>query len=331
MVKKIALVLAVLAVIGGVVAGIAFYNANNNYGLLTARVIGHDFVATPETRLRIAVNTIQLGNDLYPYLPENLPIPSWIPWDLPTLIPTVFPREIAVLGGSDYRDSAFNLTVFINEQKGGPMLPQYLNKQMRVLQSIPAVEWEGEGFQLEERGLLAAEGHIPLPLGLEDIILETWSLDAPEALLTLNGGHMAEGVIDNRNGEIMTLIGGLAPIWDRSLESLQDDPNLQLLFTMLPNIRDIRMAADFTNLDTILIQTHINVDESVGGQLEFFLPMGIMGIAPRVKAQYGIAMTQESIWNRDEEIFECNVTLTGVEEKLRTQFKQIAPVAPVAQ
>ena len=329
--KKIAIVLVVLAAIGGIGFGVAFYNANNDYGLLTARAIGHDFVATPETRLRVAIDTIRLGNDLYPYLPEDLPIPEWIPWDLPTLIPTVLPREIAVLGGSDYRDSAFKLTVFINEQKGGPVLPQYLNKQMRVLQSVPAVEWEGEGFQLEERGLLAAEGQIPLPLGLEDTILETWSLDAPEELLTLNGGHMAEGVIDNRSGEIMTLIGGLAPVWGRSLESLQADPNLQLLFTMLPNIRDIRIAADFTNLDTILIQTHINVDESVGGQLEFFLPMGIMGIAPRIKAQYGITMTQESVWNRDDEIFEFNVTLTGVEEKLRAQFKQIVPVTPVAQ
>ncbi len=331
MLKKIGILLAILIGIGAIVGGIAFYKANNEYGLLTASIINHEVVARPETRLRVSIDTIQLGKDLTPYFPDNLPLPSWLPWDMPQLLPKVLPREIALLGGADYANNAFNLTVFMNEQRGGPALTKYLNTQSSFRQAFPAVLWNDAGFVLRERGIVAMEGELPLPYGLEDTILESWTLDAPEDMLTLVGGHVAEGVIDNRNGEIVTLIGGLAPIWDTSLDKLQANSQFAALLTQLAQVFDIRFAVDFENADTVLVQIRIHIAKEFGGQLELLAPLALNGIKQEMMNRYRLTLESENAWNVDEETFVSDLKIIGVEPKLKNYFATMfpAPAPPV--
>ncbi len=330
MVKKIAIVLGILVAIGGLAGGIAFYKLNESYGLMTAKVVRHNAQVSQTTRLRISVDTLRLGEDLLPYLPENLPLPGWLPWDLPALLPKILPREVAILGGSDYAANAYNLTVFINEQKGGPMLPKLLNDQVQLPNRFPAVAWDDEGFQLKERGILTVEGQLPLPLGLEDRILETWSLDPPTEALQLYGKHMAEGVIDNRNGDILTLIGGLAPIWGTTLDQINKESNSAVMLGMLDHIHDIRIAVDLKNTDTLLLQIRIHAEKEVGGQLEFFIPFAMPMLAQQIKAQYGLTLESENTWNPDDETYTVDLSVTGVEEKFRDYFRSAIPTSTAA-
>jgi len=331
MLKKLAIAAAVLGVLAAIAAGITLNHLDGTYGIFTSETVGHDTFALPDTRLRVSIDTLQLGADMVPYLPENPPLPGWLPWDLPSLLPKVLPREVAILGGSDYADGAYNLTVFVNEQRGGPALPEYLNNQYKFQQQFPAVEWAPEGFQLERRGVLSAQGQLPLPLDLEDTILQTWSLELPDTPLTLFGDHMAEAVVDNRNGEIVTLMGALAPVWNTSLEQMQQNPQIDALLTMLADVSDIRLAIDFKTTDIILLQFRIHAAQEVGGQLEFFIPLAIPMLSQQLQVQYGLTLESENKWNPEEEVYTADLSVIGVEQKLKDYFKTVVPAAPAPQ
>jgi len=327
MARKLGIVFAIFALVGAAAGGFVLHRLNGTYGLFPAQAVSHESLATADTRLRISVDTLRLGQDLLPYLPENPPLPGWLPWDLPGILPKVMPRELALLGGSDFAASLYNLTLFVNEQRGGPALPDYLNNRARILQQVPAVTWDGEGFQLKSRGVLMANGHFQLPLGLENEILAGWSLDGPDIPLALAGGHLAEGVIDNRNGEVVTLIGGLAPMWGSSLDRIKADSRFAAVFALLLDIHHIRLAVDFKNVDTLLLQFRLHADQAAGGQLEFMLPLLIGMFAPQVEAQYGLKLEGDYAWNPAEEIYRCDISIVGVEARLRAYFRNIVPAA----
>ena len=328
MLKKLVIVVAILALMGGIAGAIAGYRLNQTYGWLPSSALTHDVLATPDTRVRVVVDTLRLGKDLEVYLPANLPVPGWLPWGLSDLLPKVLPREIALLGGSDFREGVFNLTLFLNEQRGGPYLPEFLNNQTQFKASTPAIIWDDPGFSLSERGKLTAQGHLVLPDGLESTILESWPLDTPGEPLVLLGGHLAEGAIDNRNGDIVTLIAACAPIWGSSLAVLEANPQFSAALDLLRQVFDIRLAVDFKNPDTVLIQLLLHANAEVRGRLEFMGPFILPMLATEVKRKHGLVMESTYAWVVEEDIYKVDVTLTGVEEKLKESFQGMAPVAP---
>lgn len=326
--KKWLIALGVLALIGVAAAAIAGYQLNKRFGWWASTPVYHDTLIAPETRLVAAVDTLRLARDLTPYLPEDVGLPGWLPLGLPAILPRVAPREVAVLGASDFRAGTYDLTLFINEQRGGPYLPTHLNQRTRFRQSLPAITWEEPGFQLEERGVLSARGRLEIPMGLEADIRETWAPDPPPEPLALHGGHLAEAVIDNRNGEVVTLIGTLAPVWDSNLDQLKEDQNFRALLTYLADVRDLRAAADFEDPDTLVIQLRLNANPEIGGQLEFILPIIIEEMVRGLRQQHGLAIRTEYAWKPDVDTYVADFRLTGMEDSLTAYFRGLAPRAP---
>lgn len=330
--KKWLKVVLVLFLIGAVAAVVAGYQLNTRFGWLASSPVFHDTMATGDTRIRVAADTLKLGAEMAAYFPEDVALPGWLPWDLPAMLPRVLPREVALLGGSNFRSGTFDITLFINEQRGGPALPTYLNTRTQFKRSFPAVTWDEPGFTLEGRGKLSAKGHLSLPPDLEATMRETWPAEPPAEPLTLAGGHLAEAVVDNRNGEIVALIGALAPVWNTSLEQLQQDPQVIAVLALLADVNDLRVAVDFENPDTLVVQVRIQANAAAGKQLEFMLPMAMPMLIQRVQRAYGLTIQPETAWDPNEEIFKIDVTLTGIEEKLKAYFQRVMPrrPAPVA-
>lgn len=328
--KKWLIVLLVLFLIVGGIVGAYSYRLNMAYGWLPSESVSHDSVVSEEVRLRVAIDTLRLARDLEVYLPAETPLPRWLPWDLPQLLPRVLPREVALLGGPNFRTDEYNVVLFINEQRGGPALPEYINTRTRFRESFPGITWDEPGFTLQRRGVLTAQGHMEIPSGLEETLLELWSPELPDDRLALLGGHMAEGVVDNRNGDIVVLIATLAPIWGTSLEQLQLNPQFSAVMALLAGVIDLRLAVDFENPDTLLIQVRFNAEVSVGGQLEFFIPLTLPTMAQQLQQQYELEMKSEYAWVPEESTYVVDVSLTGVEEKFKTYFRQIIPAAPAA-
>ena len=328
MLKKLIVVALVLLVFAGIAAAVAGYRLNQTYGWLASSKVTHEALATPETRLRVAVDTLRLGKDLEVYLPPDLPLPGWLPWDLPDLLPRVLPREVALLGGSDFRAGAFDLTLFFNEQRGGPFLPTFLNSQTDFKAATPAIAWDEPGFSLSGRGKLTAQGHLALPDGLESTILESWPLEAQGEPLVLLGGHLAEGAVDNRNGDLVTLIAACAPIWGSSLEALEVNPQFAAALDLLTQIINIRLAVDLKNPDTAVIQLLINADPEVRGRLEFMGPFILPMVATELQRKHGLVMESSSAWLTEENTYKVDLSITGVEAKLKESFRGLAVAGP---
>ncbi len=331
MLKKLFIVLIALAILGGIFGSVAGYKLNQTYGWIPSAVVTHESLASAETRLRLVVDTARLGVDLKPYYPPESPLPAWLPWDLAGLLPKVLPREVALLGTSDFREGTYHFTLFMNEQRGGPFLPEFLNNQTNFKAATSAIQWEEPGFSLDGRGKLKAEGALPLPDGLESTILESWSMESPEDTLALNGGHLAEGVIDNRTGDIVTLIAACAPIWGTSLELLKTNPQFTAALDLLTQVTDVRLAIDLKNPDTLVIQLLIHADPAVRGRLEFMGPFILPMAATELKRTYDLTMESTYVWLEAESTYKVDMNITGVEAKLKESFLGMATATPVPE
>lgn len=331
MLKKLFIAAFVLLLLVGIVAAIAGFNLNQTYGWLPSSVISHDTVATADTRLRLVVDSARLGEALKPYYPAESPLPSWVPGDLGSLVPRLLPREIALLGNANFRDTAYQLTLFVNEQRGGAFLPDFLNNQTNFKESTAAVQWTDPGFTLEERGKLQAHGTLPMPENLESTIMESWPSDAPSDSLTIHGGHLAEGVIDNRGGEVVALIATCAPLWGASLEMLQANPQFNAALDLLTQVSDIRLAIDLKNPDTMLIQLLIHGDPAVRGRLEFIGPFVAPMLAAELKRSYQLTMETTYAWLDDESTYKIDMNITGIEARLKEVFQGMATAAPAPE
>ena len=53
MLKKLAIVAAVLGVLAAIAAGITLNHLDGTYGIFTSETVGHDTFALPDTRLRV--------------------------------------------------------------------------------------------------------------------------------------------------------------------------------------------------------------------------------------------------------------------------------------
>ena len=326
--KKLFIAFVALLLVAGVFGSVAGYKLNLTYGWLPSSVVTHDTLASEDTRLRLMVDTALLGEKLKPYYPPESPLPAWLPWDLAGLLPKILPREIALLGNSDFRDGAYRITLFMNEQRGGPFLPDFLNNQTNFKEATSAIQWDDPGFSLEGRGKLQAHGSLTLPDGLESSILESWSMESPEDALTLHGGHLAEGVIDNRTGDIVTLIAACAPIWGSSLELLKTNPQFTAALDLLTQVTDVRLAIDLKNQDTVVIQLLIHADPAVRGRLEFMGPFILPMAATELKRTHDLTMESAYTWVEEESTYKVDINITGVEAKLKESFLGLAPVDP---
>lgn len=330
MLKKLFIVLLVFLAIGGLVGGVAAIRLNQTYGWTASEAVSHETIATGESRLRIAVDTVRLSRELSTYLPAEGGLPGWVPFDLPTVLPKVLPREIAILGGADFRESVYQLTLFVNEQRGGPYLPAMLNTQTTILTARPEISWDEPGFVLRERGVLTAEGQLPLPDGLESLLLEHWPSEAPEDSLALMGGHLGEALIDNRGGEVIAVLGAFAPLWGSSLAALEANPNFKGVLDLLAQIDDLRLATDFKDRDTVLVQILLHARPEVRGQLEFMIPLALPMLATEVKRQYDLDVKTETKWVDGESAYKIDFTVTGVDAKLKTAFQDAFGVPAAA-
>ncbi len=329
--KKLFVAFVALVVLAGLFGAVAGYKLNQTYGWLPSAVVTHDSLASADTRLRLMVDTARLGEDLKPYYPSESPLPAWLPWDLAGLLPKVLPREVALLGNSDFRDGTYRLTLFMNEQRGGPFLPEFLNNQTNFKAATSAIQWEEPGFLLDGRGKLKAQGALALPDGLESTILESWTMESPEDTLTLHGGHLAEGVIDNRTGDIVTLIAACAPFWGTSLELLKTNPQFTAALDLLTQVTDIRLAIDLKNPDTMVIQILIHAAPEVRGRLEFMGPFILPMLATELKRTHDLTMESSYAWIEAESTYKVDLNITGVEARLKESFLGMTTATPAPE
>jgi len=235
-----------LLILGG--GGGALYWSESQYGWSVAEPVGHETRTVEDTRYIAVLKPAKLVsflNDLVPK--ERLDLPAWLPWGPEEVLAEVLPREVAVIGGADYAAGEIALEVFINERRGGPFVDQRLNLA-EAMANQPVIDWEQPLLRLERRGVLTARGVIPMSGRVEELVLEHWVPKEGPSASAIEGGHLLEVVVDNRDGDGMAVLAAVLQAYNVPLDQVFADPTLQKILT---GVAEVRLTANITGPDEI--------------------------------------------------------------------------------
>ena len=335
----IALIALGLLVVTAIAAlGVAYAKANRQFGLNEAPAISHETLATGNTVLRIVLKPETMAPMLDKLLPPdaNVTALAKVGYTPQNLLPQILPREIALLGAPNLSTNKLNLTFFVNEKRGGPFLVELMNtgkytNGQRPLDNVPQINWAPEGVLLPERGALELHGDIEIPDNVEPVILKSWKPSPPVEPLRIEGNHHLEGVLDNRNGDLLAIYAALMASqgkdWQEALKDGQAGPMIE---GNLPDILDIRVAADLQDFDNATVNLRIDATAEKGPGLEFLLKM----IWPSVidaAAKNSITVKGEPVWDAQKGALLVDLSLSGFKPMLEKAFKTTLPGTTTAK
>ncbi len=317
-----------IAVLGGILllAGAALLGAilmDRQVGWTESSVVSHSQMVNARTRTRLVVDVEKFEELLLRHLPKALPLPSWSPVGAETLIQWSLPREIAVLEGSDYDRGRVEFQFFVNERRGGPLFVNSLSLADTQL-DVMKLEWDLPVLRLPERGAVEASAHWPIPDGLEGRLLQDWSHDFKGEPAVIEGGHAMELVLDNRSGELFTLIGALLKAQGEDWRQSFDDPGAALGLGMLPMVHVIRSKADFSGRDTMKIQLRVEADVNAATALNLGAGLAIPELQ-KTAEEHGLQLDGEAAWSDAEQALVGNFTLRGFEPQLAKWVTEMFP------
>lgn len=258
--------LLLLVVVGG--GGFIGYRYAQEFGITEAPLVAHDTLASVDTRVRMRIEPDRLHAFISSLIPDELPIPAWVPFDPKARLGDLLPREIALLAGSNYATGQMDLTVFVNERRGGPFIAQ-LTEQSAALAGMPFIRWTSPGLTMPRRGVLSATGSIPLPNGLESRILEHWTHQPAADPILIEGGHQFELTVDNRNGELLTFMATLMELNGVDWRMVFADPQFKIAMDVIVGVLSGRATADLVDDDTVLLNIAVRTTPETGGALPF--------------------------------------------------------------
>ncbi len=341
-------------------ASLCYCIIEQRYGLSLAPQISHEQYADNECRVRLVVRPELLLPYLEHYLPEEGKAPMIGP-STSELFRRLLPREIALLARSDLPSDKIYLTLFANEKYGGPYIQTQINNA-NVLASVPGVQWTSKGLELRERGTLVAEGTLALPASSEEREMEYWPVyerkmvmrdslwvtenrlleywpnrvEAPPSVI-ISGEHFAELVVDNTNGDVLTLLAVSAAFlgedWSKAVCFLfpaigfigrfGTPPTCEealkgALLVFIPNITTFHMHAEYYDYNSVVLSLAIEVPIKDGPQLaSFFSWATFPRLGSWLQENYNLVLEGAIHWDETEEVIVGTYTLSGIEPLLK--------------
>jgi len=264
--KKIALaiVLAILIII--IVAAIV---VDRKFAIIVSSPkVSYETLARPEMRAQIVLDVPKAKEIIKKKLLAGVNVPDWV-------LPRALPYQAALVANMDFAMSEIDLTLFINDQRLAPVLVDQIN---RLRLPAPVDQWFKDKMVWNERGRMLRKGIAPVDraflMKLKEIFKSKSGTASP---LRLEGGHLLEAVLDNRDGSAIAIVGTLAatqgvPVLDYASEGY--------LGVVVP-IDVIRLQADIANDKTLNIHLALEcAPDTEPGAIQF-LVLGLeMGVPP---------------------------------------------------
>ena len=314
----IGLFVALLAM--AAVAAVAAYSKfDKEMGISEAPPFSHETEATPETRLRVVLRP-ELLKDMLGQLAvvkqvyaESMPPSLASSFKLEDILDMALPREAALLGTPDFSKGVLNLSLFVNEKRGGPALVSELNKN-NTLAGIKQIKWTTDGMEIPERGIMRAAGTLAIPDTLEQKIMENWKNKAAVEPLLVEGGHHLEAVLDNRNGDALTLVACAAAASGNDWEELLNGQYGNMILNALVLIHDVRLTADLLDFDTLKALVRLDTTSEGGPGLQFILAGFWPQIVAEARAKQGLIIEGEPVWDADKSAIMMDLKITGLQK-----------------
>lgn len=313
-----------------IVAGISLYAANRQIGLFPAQTITHDQVATQETRFRMVIRPDMMGNMLIPFLPDASEFPAWLPIDPENTLALMLPHEIALLSHAEFEDSALALTFFVNERRGGPVFFSLL-QDSNLDFDMKGFTWNDVPFTYPQRGMLLGFAELEIPDGVEFYLLDRWSHSLPDAPLTVEEGHLLSAVLDNRNGELLTMLLTLIEANEGDWRTVLEDPRMETFLEVLVDIFSLHLHADLADDDTLTALLRVEADPQIQPELTFLSNMVLLPMLRNyVQTELRLELTGGAEWDDSQDALLIDVEITGLESWIATLAEGDAP-PPVAE
>jgi hypothetical protein len=251
--------------------------------------VKHEAFSTGNTALKIVVKPPLAQQRIAKLLLPNQNLPDWV-------LGMTMPEETALLFDPDLNASALKLRLFINYARLGPVLRDAIN-QAGITTGMSGVTWAPPQIVEKQRGVLLLEGSAPLSPEIAQGIATQWvgAQDYPPP--TIEGTHVFEAALENRNGKGYAALIGLAELNGPADPSLQSVLNPKSLFL----VGTLHAYLDFTGPDNaklvLVIDANPSAGEAAGKQIKTFLDLGMGLAASNLRRKYAAELTGTSTLN----------------------------------
>ncbi|GMV99557.1 MAG: hypothetical protein AMXMBFR84_06960 [Candidatus Hydrogenedentota bacterium] len=295
--------LAVLLIVAAISAAAVLFYADSKYHALRA--------AREASFSEVADESVSMVLVMKPALAEALILEkaSALSENIrPWMINFALPYEAALLMRPDLANKRLDTTMFLNERRFGPMIVQQANAYgMGAV--MPQVQWAPDGFVQKERGVITVDGSLPINPAIAALAEQKWGIVTPAGYPEPEGGHLAELIVDNRNGGLFLLLGTLQ---SSGIVSMNLPPD-ELATNLLP-VGIFRLNADLVSPEvaniTLRIEAAINATEGEFGAFDFTLSLLYGALAKGLRDNGGIEL--EGSKKREGTVITGQYTLTGV-------------------
>lgn len=244
--------------------------------------ISHEQFCGADTRLRIVFKPHHALSDVTKLLIPNREVSDW-------LAARVLPQEMALLVDRG-TEGGLPVRFFVNEKRLGPMIVQAMN-QGNTPPSYPGLTWSPPQTIREKRGVLLKKGALEIKPELLSLVEKQWGVVLLPNPLRIEGDHLFEAVLDNRDGGGFAILMALLGPQGADTGPLGPDK----LVPVVKDIANIRLFADQQS-DTML-KIHLRVDgdpaadETKFETLLFFINFGYQSLRTNLSSAYGAELT----------------------------------------
>jgi len=198
-IKRIAIGITIVFIVL-IVAALVY--GEMRFGLVRAGTPeSHDRFVTDTTRARILIRPLMAQNLFDAWFPSERKPPTW-------LLTRVLPHEVAFVFSPDIQAGTSGLTLYVNEQRFGPVVADVVN-QSGFIGQYDFLQWKRGGLTMEHRGSLAAHGTLQIPSPVADTARRNWGIVQGLEPLEVEGTHFFEAIFDNRDGGAFALMCSL--------------------------------------------------------------------------------------------------------------------------
>lgn len=279
---KIALLILALLVVAIIAALVV---VDSKFAILrSSPKVSYATLESPNTRAIAVVNVPMTKDIIYSKFLKNTQIPA-------SVLPLVLPNEAALLIGVDKQAGNLGFSMFINDKRLSPIILDQVNAAKLP---VPLDKIFTGKMERKQPGVLVREGSLNVDKAILDNLATQWANANVSAPLKVDGSHLVELVLDNRDGGTVALIAGIAAMQGLDISSYLTEGRLGVIAA----IGSIRAQTDVLpdgNLKLHLVIDGVEGgDPSMMGVLQFGVEMGY-GQAKALAATKGLVIEGASV------------------------------------
>lgn len=293
--KKGCLILLAVAALALVVAGVFIGIAENRYGFLRASPrVSHESIISVRPGVWLRLEPAKAKKIVISLLKDMAG------QDMPDgMLDRFLPYAVSGLLAADHDKGEIYIHLLINEQRLGPVIEEQFNLA-DITGKTPEIHWSSEGLVRERRGVLTLEGTVPMEPDAQNAAWFSWDHAVQTAPLALEGGHLLEAVLDNRDGGAYVCIASLVFAYD--FEMGEEEENLMM--TTIENALSVRVFVDLVPDGALLLHLAIEVLPEVRHRLSVANMKGALSsnfanVIDLLEQNHGLSITGTVDWNEN--------------------------------